>query len=109
MAATAKGRYMTAVKWFTAFVCALLCAAAVCCFTGSSADAAAVTNCTVSGLTTKTYTGKAQTQSITVKYGNKTLKNGKDYTVSYQGQLQRNSKAFVQDKPCVDIQAVYFL
>lgn len=87
MAATAKGRYMTAVKWFTAFVCALLCAAAVCCFTGSSADAAAVTNCTVSGLTTKTYTGKAQTQSITVKYGNKTLKNGNDYTVSYQNNV----------------------
>lgn len=87
MAATAKGRYMTAVKWFTAFVCALLCAAAVCCFTGSSADAATVTNCKVSGLTTKTYTGKAQTQSITVKYGNKTLKNGKDYTVSYQNNI----------------------
>lgn len=87
MAATAKSKYMTAVKWFTAFVCALLCAAAVCCFTGSSADAAAVTNCTVSGLTAKTYTGKAQTQSITVKYRNKTLKNGKDYTVSYQNNI----------------------
>ena len=87
MAATAKSRYITAVKWFTAFVCALLCAAAVCCFTGSSADAAVVTNCTVSGLTTKTYTGKAQTQSITVKYGNKTLKNGNDYTVSYQNNI----------------------
>lgn len=87
MAATAKSRYITAVKWFTAFVCALLCAAAVCCFTGSSADAAAVTNCTVSGLTAKTYTGKAQMQSITVKYRNKTLKNGKDYTVSYQNNI----------------------
>lgn len=87
MAATAKSRYITAVKWFTAFVCALLCATAVCCFTGSSADAAAVTNCTVSGLTAKTYTGKAQTQSITVKYRNKTLKNGKDYTVSYQNNI----------------------
>lgn len=87
MAATAKSRYITAVKWFTAFVCALLCAAAVCCFTGSSADAAAVTNCKVSGLTAKTYTGKAQTQSITVKYRNKTLKNGKDYTVSYQNNI----------------------
>lgn len=87
MAATAKSRYITAVKWFTAFVCALLCAAAVCCFTGISADAAAVTNCKVSGLTTKTYTGKAQTQSITVKYRNKTLKNGKDYTVSYQNNI----------------------
>lgn len=87
MTATVKSRYITAVKWFTAFVCALLCAAAVCCFTGSRAEAAAVTSCTVSGLTTKTYTGKAQTQSITVKYGSKTLKNGTDYTVSYQNNV----------------------
>ena len=87
MTATVKSRYMTAVKWFTAFVCALLCAAAVCCFTGSRAEAAAVTNCTISGLTTKTYTGKAQTQSITVKYGSKTLKNGTDYMVSYQNNV----------------------
>lgn len=78
---------MTAVKWLTAFVCALLCAAAVCCFTGSRAEAAAVSGCTVSGLTTKTYTGKAQTQSITVKYGSKTLKNGTDYTISYQNNI----------------------
>mgnify|MGYP000831868484 FL=1 len=41
----------------------------------------------MSGLTAKTYTGKAQTQSITVKYRNKTLKNGKDYTVSYQNNI----------------------
>ena len=87
MTATVKSRYLTAVKWLTAFVCALLCAAAVCCFTGSRAEAAAVTSCTVSGLTTKTYTGKAQTQSITVKYGSKTLKNGTDYTISYQNNV----------------------
>lgn len=37
----------------------------------------------VSGYTTKTYNGKYQTQSLTVKYGTKTLKNGSDYTVSY--------------------------
>lgn len=87
MTATVKSRYITAVKWLTALVCALLCAAAVCCFTGSRAEAAAVTGCTVSGLTTKTYTGKAQTQSITVKYGRKTLKNGTDYTISYQNNI----------------------
>lgn len=87
MTATVKSRYITAVKWLTALVCALLCAAAVCCFTGSRAEAAAVKGCTVSGLTTKTYTGKAQTQSITVKYGRKTLKNGTDYTISYQNNI----------------------
>lgn len=37
----------------------------------------------VSGVTTKAYTGKAITQSVTVKYNGKVLKNGTDYTVSY--------------------------
>lgn len=40
--------------------------------------------CAVSGIKAKTYNGKAQTQSITVKDGEKTLENGKDYTVSYK-------------------------
>ena len=43
MTATVKSRYITAVKWLTALVCALLCAAAVCCFTGSRAEAAGAT------------------------------------------------------------------
>ena len=38
---------------------------------------------TVSGISNKSYTGKNITQSITVKYNGKTLKNGTDYTVSY--------------------------
>lgn len=38
---------------------------------------------TVTGISTKTYNGKSQTQKITVKFGGKTLKNGTDYTVSY--------------------------
>ena len=38
---------------------------------------------TVSGISTKAFTGKNITQSITVKYNGKTLKNGTDYTVSY--------------------------
>ena len=38
---------------------------------------------TVSGISTKVFTGKNITQSITVKYNGKTLKNGTDYTVSY--------------------------
>ena len=36
----------------------------------------------VSGISTKAFTGKNITQSITVKYNGKTLKNGTDYTVS---------------------------
>ena len=38
---------------------------------------------TVSGISTKAFTGKNITQSITVKYNGKTLKNVTDYTVSY--------------------------
>ena len=38
---------------------------------------------TVSGISTKAFTGKNITQSITVKYNGKTLKNGTDYTVFY--------------------------
>ena len=34
-------------------------------------------------LSTRTYTGKAIKPSITVKYGKTTLKNGRDYTLSY--------------------------
>ena len=42
-----------------------------------------ITKATVSGISTKAFTGKNITQSITVKYNGKTLKNGTDYTVSY--------------------------
>ena len=38
---------------------------------------------TVSGISTKAFTGKNITQSVTVKYNGKALKNGTDYTVSY--------------------------
>ena len=38
---------------------------------------------TISGISNKSYMGKNITQSITVKYNGKTLKNGTDYTVSY--------------------------
>ncbi|MBR1731592.1 MAG: leucine-rich repeat domain-containing protein [Ruminococcus sp.] len=38
----------------------------------------------VSGIKAKTYTGKALTQSVTVKVGSITLKSGADYTVSYK-------------------------
>ena len=42
-----------------------------------------ITKATVSGISTKAFTGKAITQNVTVKVGNSVLKNGTDYTVSY--------------------------
>ena len=56
-------------------------------YTGSVSKAYSIKNdfkkATVSGISTKAFTGKNITQSITVKYNGKTLKNGTDYTVSY--------------------------
>ena len=43
-----------------------------------------IKTCVVSGIKTKTYTGKAITQSITVKDGTKTLKSNTDYKVTYK-------------------------
>ena len=43
---------------------------------------------TISGIATKTYTGKAQTQKITVKFNGKTLKSGTDYTISYSNNTK---------------------
>ena len=42
-----------------------------------------ITKATVSGISTKAFTGKAITQNVTAKVGNTVLKNGTDYTVSY--------------------------
>jgi len=42
-----------------------------------------ITKATVSGISTKAFTGKAITQNVTVKVRNTVLKNGTDYTVSY--------------------------
>ncbi len=47
-----------------------------------------IAKATVSGIKNKYYTGKAITQTPTVKLGSKTLKSGTDYTVSY-----KNNKA----------------
>ena len=44
----------------------------------------AIKICTVSGIKNKTYTGKALKQSVVVKNGSVTLKNGTDYTISYK-------------------------
>ena len=56
-------------------------------YTGSISKTYSIKNnfkkATVSGISTKAFTGKNITQSITVKYNGKTLKNGTDYTVSY--------------------------
>ena len=45
-------------------------------------------NAKVSGISSKSFTGKAITQKITVKYGSKTLKNGTDYTVKYSANTK---------------------
>ncbi|MBQ6675225.1 MAG: leucine-rich repeat protein [Ruminococcus sp.] len=50
--------------------------------------AASIAKATVSGLKNKYYTGKAITQTPTVKLGSKTLKKGTDYTVTF-----KNNKA----------------
>ena len=42
-----------------------------------------ISKCTITGIKNKPYTGSNITQSITVKYGSTTLKNGTHYTVSY--------------------------
>jgi hypothetical protein len=56
-------------------------------YTGSVSKTYSIKNnfkkATISGISTKAFTGKNITQSITVKYNGKTLKNGTDYTVSY--------------------------
>ena len=56
-------------------------------YTGSVSKTYSIKNnfkkATASGISTKAFTGKNITQSITVKYNGKTLKKGTDYTVSY--------------------------
>ena len=56
-------------------------------YTGSVSKTYSIKNnfkkATVSGISTKAFTGNNITQSITVKCNGKTLKNGTDYTVSY--------------------------
>ena len=56
-------------------------------YTGSVSKTYSIKNnfkkATISGISNKSYTGKNITQSITVKYNGKTLKNSTDYTVSY--------------------------
>ncbi|MEE0283132.1 MAG: phage tail tip lysozyme [Lachnospiraceae bacterium] len=49
------------------------------------------------GTTSYTYNGKKRTPKVTVKYGKKTLKKNRDYTVSYRNN-QYTGKATVQIK-----------
>ncbi|MBO6141639.1 MAG: leucine-rich repeat domain-containing protein [Ruminococcus sp.] len=51
-------------------------------------NAVSLAKSTVTGIANKYYTGKAITQAPTVKLGNKTLKKGTDYTVTF-----KNNKA----------------
>ncbi len=53
-------------------------------FTYTSTRLVDIAGATVSGVANKTYTGKAQTQSPTVKINGITLKEGTDYTITYQ-------------------------
>lgn len=48
---------------------------------------ASIGECTFSSISKKTYTGKYQKPSITVKFNGKTLTNGVDYTLSYSSYL----------------------
>lgn len=54
-----------------------------------------ITKASVSGISTKAYTGKAITQNITVKYNGTALKNGTDYTTSYSNN-KKIGKAIVK-------------
>ena len=87
MTATVKSRYIPAVKWLTAILCAMLFAVVVCCFGSGRAEAASISSCTVSSISSYTYTGNAIKPTPTVKYGGKTLKSGTDYTLSYQNNI----------------------
>ena len=52
-------------------------------------------NTIVKGISDKVYTGKAVTQTITVRYGSKTLKQGRDYTVQYKDNKNVGTAAAV--------------
>ena len=50
---------------------------------------------TISGISTKTYSGKPQTQAVVVEVDGKTLKLNQDYTVSYKNNTAAGKKAVV--------------
>lgn len=56
---------------------------------------ASISSASVSGLTARTYTGKALTHSPVVKSGSVTLKAGTDYTVSYSNNINAGKATII--------------
>lgn len=69
-----------------------------------------IAQCTVSKVSNKTYNGKEQKPKVTVKYGNITLKEGTDYTLTYlNNTLPGQSMIIVSGKGnMVGSKPVYF-
>lgn len=61
-------------------------------------------DCTVT-VAKAVYSGKALTPAVTVKWGGKTLKKGKDYTVSYEKNIQAADLS-AQDAPCITVSGI---
>lgn len=61
-------------------------------------------DCTVT-VAKAVYSGKALTPAATVKWGGKTLKKGKDYTVSYEKNIQAADLS-AQDAPCITVSGI---
>ena len=53
--------------------------------------AVSLEQCSVAPIADQFYTGKALKPAVTVKYGNLTLKNGKDYQISYSGNVNQGT------------------
>ena len=64
---------------------------------GSSLTDASKTlnSATITGIKTKTYTGKALTQSPKITLGGKTLKKGTDYTLSYKNNVNAGKATLI--------------
>ena len=54
-----------------------------------------VSTLTISGITAKTYNGKAQTQAVVVKDGDTTLEDGADYTVTYKNNTNAGTASII--------------
>lgn len=53
--------------------------------------AVSLEQCSVAPIADQFYTGKALKPAVTVKYGNLTLKSGKDYQISYSGNVNQGT------------------
>ncbi|MCH5256630.1 MAG: glycosyl hydrolase 53 family protein, partial [Lachnospiraceae bacterium] len=58
---------------------------------------------TVSGISGATYTGSKVTPNVTVKYDNKVLQKGKDYTVTYKNNVNVSANVTANKKPYLKI------